>query len=278
MLTRSLTVLFPAVLAGLLALAPAAQCQPKPKPKPRVPARAKPLVVEQLTNSPWRVTVAVDKSDRTYANGDLVAITVRSDQDGYLYLFNIDNAGSVTVLFPNQFQSNNAIVANQDVVIPSPSDRTFQIRAVTTNGGTELVKALVTKDQVKELSEVEKLARSVRKAKQWRPPQMTLGKFKRLAVEVIGGNPGSAGPDPGVSNQNQEQGQVTPPPAPPTQDQLQVSVDKEKTKIQQDNPAQYQEKMNRWATGQVEITILPGKGKDKPNQETPGQSSEKKPK
>jgi len=246
---------------GLSLALPANGAQTK---KPVSP-RAKPLVVEEGTNTPWKVTVQVDRADATYSTGDYVVITVTSEQAGYLYLFNVDTAGNINILFPNQTQSNNQIAANTPVVIPSPGDSSFRIKVATPPSGKELIKALVMKQPAQELKPLESLVRSIKKSKQYIPPQITTLKFKRLVVEACGGNPNQAvSTDPGICNQNTTQGVPTQaPPGPPTQDQLQVSCQQDKDKIQQNNPAQFQQKMKEWCTGQIEITTVEGKTKPK---------------
>lgn len=48
------------------------------------------------------VRIATDKE--VYAPGEAIAITVETDREGFLYLYEINPVGAVTLLFPNRFQ------------------------------------------------------------------------------------------------------------------------------------------------------------------------------
>jgi hypothetical protein len=53
--------------------------------------------------------------------GTNLGLTVRSQRDGYVYLFyQGTQPGSFYLLFPNQLDSNNAIAANQELQLPRP--------------------------------------------------------------------------------------------------------------------------------------------------------------
>ncbi len=53
--------------------------------------------------------IAVDKD--TYSPGDSIEITVNTGQTGYLYLYDIDPAGVITLLYPNSYQPNACVSA-----------------------------------------------------------------------------------------------------------------------------------------------------------------------
>jgi hypothetical protein len=232
-------------LAGclsVLALTADAGAQPK-----RTAPHTRPLIVEEIKNDAWRVTVSVDKPDLTYDIGDEVRITVTSDQGGYLYVFDTDATGNIVCLFPNDFQKKNEIAAGATVNVPDPADRLFRIR-VGAPAGKEKVTALVTKQPLAELKLPDLTRSSSRPGRPRKPVVLSPVKMKRLVVEVMGGDPNTAGPDPGVNN---------PGPADPGP----VSAQKEKEKLQQEKPQQFQQKMREWAAGCVEITTVEGKPK-----------------
>jgi hypothetical protein len=53
--------------------------------------------------------------------GTNLGLTIRSQHDGFVYLFyQGTQPDSFYLLFPNQLDSNNAISANQDLVVPRP--------------------------------------------------------------------------------------------------------------------------------------------------------------
>ena len=91
---------------------------------------------------PFLVRVDVDRPDRIYRSGDTIQISVRSEREGYLYLFYCDANQDVTCLFPNRVQSDNNIPANRTIVIPDESSG-FRLR-VGQPFGDEVLKAVVT--------------------------------------------------------------------------------------------------------------------------------------
>lgn len=208
--------------------------------KDKAPQKAPPkrlnehkLAVEiQNPNQLWKVSVSVDRADKTYGIGDEVVITVNSEQDGYLYLFNVDTKGEISCIFPNQYQKSNEIKGGQDVVVPDPKDRQFRIK--TTDPGTEVIKAIVTKQPLQELK-MDELTRGVNR----RPLKLTKRRFGRLAVEAMTGQP---------------------PPPSGGDDPI-----KEKDKFKQDHQQQYQQQAKLWAQGQVELQVIEVK-KEKPDQ------------
>lgn len=61
------------------------------------------------------------------AAGDLITVKAESDAECYLTMISVDAAGKATVLFPNDFEADNLIPANQAVSIPS-ADSPYQLR------------------------------------------------------------------------------------------------------------------------------------------------------
>ena len=94
-------------------------------------------------NAAFSVQVEVDRPDRVYAGGELLAATVTSSEDGHLYLFYRDADANVSVLFPNRFQKDNRISRNERTPVPGPGAG-FQIR-IGVPFGHELLKAVVSK-------------------------------------------------------------------------------------------------------------------------------------
>ena len=54
-----------------------------------------------------------------YQSGDLATFHARANQDCYLTLISLDRTGQATVLFPNEFEQNNLLVAGKDLMLPS---------------------------------------------------------------------------------------------------------------------------------------------------------------
>ncbi len=107
------------------------------------------LFVEEQQNphQAFVVRVSVDHADHIYREGDLLKATVRSSADGFLYLFNRDSLGTIRCLFPNKFQTDNAIRANRDTHVPPLAEAAFRIR-IGAPFGDEVLKAIVTKERL----------------------------------------------------------------------------------------------------------------------------------
>ena len=82
-----------------------------------------------------------DLSDRDFAvqlslnrprfrDGDEAVMTVTSTRDSYVYLFNVDTDWNATLLFPNDYATDNRIAGGQPFVYPDESLRTKGIRSV----------------------------------------------------------------------------------------------------------------------------------------------------
>lgn len=136
---------------GALVLRPAGAASEPPKPGASV--------VLPINDTPgWAVRANVDKADRTYRPGEFVVIDVLSEKKGFVYLFNVDSAGEITLLLPNFHQKDNAIAASPPHQ-PSPltfgaagSGVRFQVSAE--NSGVEHIKAVVTRDRVPQLDKL----------------------------------------------------------------------------------------------------------------------------
>ncbi len=98
---------------------------------------------------PFLVRVDVDQADRLYHAGDTIQVSVRSEREGYLYLFYCDASGQTTCLFPNQIQAENRIPANESVIVPA-ANAPFQLR-VGPPFGTEVMKAVVTTEPLQSI-------------------------------------------------------------------------------------------------------------------------------
>jgi hypothetical protein len=205
--------------------------------------------VDSTSNDAWKVTVAVDHPDGSYALNDEVVLTVTSAHDGYLYVYNADSTGAITLIYPNKYQQQNSITAAKPVTIPDPANKTFRLRADKV--GSETFKAIVSTQPLSEVDMKEATSRSL--------TPVSRDKFVRVAVEAMGGDPSGV-----------PETQSTTPPEPPEGKKPEVVVQKEK--VQQQNPVVFKKKEKEWATGQIGITVVEGKGKptqDKPTQDKP---------
>lgn len=80
--------------------------------------------------------------------GETAQFTVSSSVDGYLIIFDVNPAGKLTQLFPNQFSANGGTPARidkgQQITFPAASDR-FELK-VPAATGTGLIVAVVAKN------------------------------------------------------------------------------------------------------------------------------------
>ena len=88
------------------------------------------------------VVAWVDRPDYTYAGGENVKLFVETSKDAYVTVLNVDPAGETTILFPNEYQSDNLVRANRVLEVPDPAS---QSRIVVTGvTGTELLKVVAS--------------------------------------------------------------------------------------------------------------------------------------
>jgi hypothetical protein len=211
----------------------------KPKLSPKAPAPHTLLVESTNPEASFKITLAVDHEDSSYSLGEEVIITVTSERDGYLYVFYADATGTMTALFPNQYQKSNEIKAGTKVVVPDPSDKRFRIK-VAEPVGQDVIKAVVTTHPLKDLN-TEELTRAVKPKM-----QMTSRQVKRLLLEAGTGDPKLGDNDQNVSDQ----------------------INKQK----QDHPEQIKQKCKEWAEASLILNTHGGKpAQDKPVQDKPVQ-------
>lgn len=86
-------------------------------------------VVTPLKVSVWTAKDPSGNATPTYVAGDRIVLNVKTTQDAYVYLFNVDQKGTISLILPNRFTSGeNYIKANTTKVFPSANDKfTFDI-------------------------------------------------------------------------------------------------------------------------------------------------------
>ncbi len=84
------------------------------------------------------VRLGVDR--RSYDYGDSVGVTLRTDQDAYVYLFSEEACGTVRQVFPNCFDSDNFLQAHRTYRLPGGGYE-FVIRGT---GGRETLRAVAS--------------------------------------------------------------------------------------------------------------------------------------
>jgi len=88
------------------------------------------------------VTIAMSSGRTSYGLGEKVAFEVTSERDGYLTLVDLGTDGTVTVLFPNEFDRENRVRAGQRFAFPTAS-MGFEIE-VQPPAGRGMVRLFVT--------------------------------------------------------------------------------------------------------------------------------------
>ena len=93
-----------------------------------------------------RVVAWVDRADYAYAVGEPVRIYVETNKDAYVTVLNVDPTGRTTQLFPNPYQSDNFVRANQAMEVPERASRSQIV--VTGIVGDELLKVVASTSPV----------------------------------------------------------------------------------------------------------------------------------
>jgi hypothetical protein len=118
-------ILAPLVTLLLLALVVSAHAQG---------VRFEPRAIVVNPAPAFGVSVSLDKpgSTPTYAVGERISISVRSDRDAYVYLYSLQPDGSVTQILPNRFDDENYLRGGETRTYP-PRDAgyVFNVEAPT---------------------------------------------------------------------------------------------------------------------------------------------------
>lgn len=105
-----------------------------------------PVAESQDKTGGLEVMTLLDRADATYAVGEKVRVAVKSNQDAYLTVFDIGPTGKVTQLFPNAYQTSNAVKAGEAIEIPAAqSGAAIQVSAPV---GKETIKVIATSQPV----------------------------------------------------------------------------------------------------------------------------------
>lgn len=124
-------------------------------------AQSRDLTIEQLTTAQagtprpgsLQVTVTADRPEATYAIGETVRLTVTSNEDVYVSVLDVGPTGQVTQLFPNQYQTDNHVLANRPVEIAGGATNA----RITATGpaGAELIKLIASSKPLTVVSEAQ---------------------------------------------------------------------------------------------------------------------------
>jgi len=103
--SRSLVVLVLGLATALAAL-PSVAYADNPAPKGVI-----------ITPPSVKPTIQISTDKQTYAPGDPIAITVTLEQSAYVYVYDIDAGGTVTLLYPNRYEPDAQVPAGK-LVLP----------------------------------------------------------------------------------------------------------------------------------------------------------------
>ncbi len=96
------------------------------------------------TQSDLHISAWVNHGNSTYAFGENVMLSVKSNRDAYLTIVDVGTSGKVHIIFPNQYQTNNRIRAGKVLQIPdSRANFDFKVGPPT---GRELIKIFASPD------------------------------------------------------------------------------------------------------------------------------------
>ncbi len=102
----------------------------------------RPIAEIQAPASDLSVSAWVNHDNNTYTFGEKVVFSVKANKDAYLTILDVGTSGKVHIIFPNQHQSSNRVLAGQTVQVPSNS-APFDFR-VDGPAGSELIKVIAT--------------------------------------------------------------------------------------------------------------------------------------
>jgi hypothetical protein len=108
--------------------------------KSRRPERSEPrtaqkpsVATSEVASSPasspiaWPLTLTLSTDQTSYRAGDLITIAVVADAACDLTLISIDGDGFASVLFPNEYEPNNLLNAEEPITIPGKNSA-YQLR------------------------------------------------------------------------------------------------------------------------------------------------------
>ncbi len=91
---------------------------------------------------PFNVDFAFSSGRTTFSLGETISFNVTSDREGYLTIVDLAPDGTVTVIFPNEYVSDNKIYPGRTLTVPT-GEMNLQFTAVEP-AGRGVVRALVT--------------------------------------------------------------------------------------------------------------------------------------
>ncbi len=102
------------------------------------PVAPKGIIINPPDPTGLTVRVWVDKG--AYAVGEKIQIHYEVNQDAYVYIYDIDADGKVSMIFPNYYSQNNYVAAGEHVLPDSPTYNLTVVEPI----GTEYLQAIAS--------------------------------------------------------------------------------------------------------------------------------------
>lgn len=125
-----------------------------------------------------QVSATLNHADGLYGVGDTLTLQVRASQDAYITVLEVGTSGKVHIIFPNRYQENNRVSANEIVAIPSDESH-FRIR-VGGPAGRDVIKVFATYEPLSVLAR----QRLVQEGAYYTTPQNARSLARDLTVEL----------------------------------------------------------------------------------------------
>ncbi|MXV19879.1 DUF4384 domain-containing protein [Deinococcus xianganensis] len=113
-------------------------------------------VETKLNVEVWVNKDATGKANPTYRKGEPIKIAVKTNQDAYVYLFNINANGVVDLFFPNNFEESNFVQGGVTRVFPQQNAR-YGLNVGGPNGQDRLLALASTREL--DLTDIAKFAK-----------------------------------------------------------------------------------------------------------------------
>lgn len=106
---------------------------------------------ETTQKKDFMVKVWADKGEGAlYKKDEIIKFHFRADKDCYIYLYHMDAAGQVKLLFPNSFNRHNLVKANRTYTIPDET-MNFDLK-ITPPFGAEMIKAVASLQPLRDMN------------------------------------------------------------------------------------------------------------------------------
>jgi hypothetical protein len=108
-------------------------------------------VSSPVSSSEKPMTLKLSSEKKVYSPGEKIVFNFQADRDCNLTLIDIGSSGKVHVIFPNKYQTDNAIKANTEYEIPGGSKPEF-VYKILSPAGEDTIKAICTTKSASALS------------------------------------------------------------------------------------------------------------------------------